>query len=139
MDKEKYINPFSQKSEELSKQFDILYDLGEKKKILDLIHKAKILLKYEENLSKVKINYSIGTAYGDLISMVSEEEREEIQNHQIYYLRESISYLETDEVNLPQYVPYIAGLKLNLYTNYGNSLDHIGRKIASIEQYQRVL
>lgn len=139
MDKKQYINPFSQKSEELSKQFDILYDLGDKNKIFDLIDKAKALLVDEENVSKAKINYSIGTAYGNLISMVSDEERGKIQNHQIYYLRESISYLELGEVNLPEYVPYIAGLKMNLYTNYGNALDHIGRKIASIEQYKRAL
>lgn len=139
MERLEYINPFSKKARELSREFDACYEIKDKQQLLDMIEKAKLYLKDENIASRAQICYSIGTTYGDLLSMISLDEREEFQNNQIYYLRESIYYIESDEINIPEYVPYVNGFKLNLYTNYANALENIGRKIAAIEQYKKVL
>lgn len=135
----KYIDPFSEKVRELSKKFDSYTELEDKEKIIGLIEEAKQLLKDVGIADKASICYSLGTAYGNLIEFDSSNEKEDIQNHQIYYLRESINYIESDEMQKAEYKPYVNGLKLNLYTNYGNALDRIGRKIAAIEQYRKTL
>lgn len=135
----KYIDPFSEKVREISKKFDIYTGLKDKERIIGLIEEAKQLLNHAETADKASICYSLGTAYGDLIEFDLSNEKEDIQNNQIFYLRESINYIESEEMQKAEYKPYVNGFKLNLYTNYGNALDRIGRKIAAIEQYRKVL
>ena len=137
--KGQFVDPFSEVAKSFAKNFDVAY-LAKNLTLLDtLISDAKRSVVKEDIASQAQIYYSIGTTYGDLASLVPERSNEETRNHQIYYLRKSISLIESDGLNKPEYLPYVTGLKLNLYTNYANAIDHIGRKIAVIEQYLKVL
>jgi hypothetical protein len=137
--KNPYMNPFPEITEIFANRFDAALDASDKVLTVKLIEEAKQVVSTADFATQTRMYYSIGTAYGDLANMVSVDEREEMQNNQLYYLRKCISQIEAKELNQPEYVPYILGIKLNLYTNYGNALDHMGRKIAAIEQYKKVL
>ena len=134
-----YIDPFSEKTKELSLRFDNALDMGDISLIEKVIEDAKFALPTEDFASQARIYYSLGTAYGDISYISSNDKKEEFLSRQIYYLRKSISVVESKELEKREYEPYLMGLKLNLYTNYANALDHIGRKIAAIEQYKKVL
>lgn len=134
-----FVDPFSKVAKSFAENFDAAF-ITKNLTVLDtLISDAKHAIAEENIASQAQIYYSIGTTYGDLESLAPERSSEETKNNQIYYLRKSISLIELDELCKPEYLPYVTGLKLNLYTNYANALDHIGRKIAAIEQYKKVL
>ena len=99
----KYIDPFSEKVREISKKFDIYTGLKDKERIIGLIEEAKQLLNHAETADKASICYSLGTAYGDLIEFDLSNEKEDIQNNQIFYLRESINYIESEEMQKAEY------------------------------------
>lgn len=134
----KYIDPFSDKSKRLSQQFDnatINKDIGQ---LYSLIDQAKELAKYEDAASQAQLYYSIGTVYGNIASINPASDGELVKK-QLYYFRKSITLTQVKELTDSKYLPYVDALKLNLYTNYGNTLDHCGRKIAAIEQYKKAL
>jgi hypothetical protein len=134
----KYIDPFYKKAKELSWQFDDATINKDIDKLHSLIDQAKELVQYEDAASQAQIYYSIGTVYGDIASIDSSS-NDELIKKQLYYFRKSIIHIQFEELNDKKYFPYVNALKINLYTNYGNTLDHCGRKIAAIEQYKKAL
>lgn len=134
----KYIDPFSDKVKKLSQQFDEATINKDIEQLYLLIDHAKELVQYEDIASQAQLYYSIGTVYGDIAS-INTASQDELVKWQLYYFSKSISLIQYNELSDPTYAPYVDALKLNLYTNYGNTLDHCGRKIAAIEQYRKAL
>lgn len=134
----KYIDPFSDKAKRLSQQFDDATINKDIEQLYSLIDQAKELVQYEDTASQAQLYYSIGTVYGD-IAIINPVPNDELVKKQLYYFRKSITLIQFKELADPKYSPYVDALKLNLYTNYGNILDHCGRKIAAIEQYRKAL
>lgn len=134
----KYINPFSEKSQSLSKDFDIATINKDIPQIQKLISSAESLLINEDRASQAQIYYSIGTGYGDILMMKGIYDEDSVKS-QLFYYRKSIELIECEEYNKEEYSPYINVFKSSLYTNYANILDSCGRKIAAIEQYKKAL
>lgn len=133
-----YRNPFSENSEKLAKEFDAAAISNDTELIMEIIEKALNVVKEETTASKSLIFYSIGTAYGDLQGITASVDDKFI-GKQLYYFRKSIKLIEDDELDKPEYLPYILAQKTALYTNYANVLDSCGRKIAAIEQLKKAL
>lgn len=138
MSHKKTVNPFSESSEQLAKEFDEAAMDNNVEKIKRAIQKAKVMLDKESNASKGAILYSLGTAYGDLqrIKYINDET---IIEKQLYYFRKSLKFIENEELDKPQYSPYVITQKLTLYTNYANALDMCGRKIVAISYLKKAL
>lgn len=134
----KYINPFSNQSQLFSKKFDNATDEGDSEKLKLLIDDALNIINKENIASQAQLYYSIGTVYGD-IARIENTNDESCIEKQLFYFRKSLELINSIELSDEKYIPYINGFKLNLYTNYGNTLDHCGRKIAAIEQYQKAI
>lgn len=134
----KYKNPFSDNVQIISAEFDRTTDEGEPEKLKLLIDNALNIIDKEDIASQAQLYYSIGTAYGDIARLESTNDENYIEK-QLFYFRKSIELINSKELSDEKYAPYIEGFKLSLYTNYGNTLDHCGRKISAIEQYQKAL
>lgn len=134
----KYINPFSKQVQLFSSKFDNATDEGDLEKLKLLVDKALNVIDKENNASQAQLYYSIGTMYGDIARLEKSNDESYIEK-QIFYFRRSIELIDSDGLSDERFIPYINGFKLNLYANYGNTLDHCGRKIAAIEQYQKAL
>lgn len=138
MNQNKYINPFSESSEILAKEFDSATISKDINKIESVIEKALSMVESENEASKAAIFYSLGTAYGGLQSTKGTIDEDSIKK-QLYYLRKSIKIIESEELTKPEYEPYILTQKLTLYTNYANVLDLCGRKIMAVEYLKKTL
>lgn len=138
MKTEKYVDPFSESSIELALQFDKATLNKNPSELRKLIDQANTLIPNQNIASQAHLFYSIGTAYGGIAQIESNRDESLLKN-QLYYFRKSILLIEQEEFDKEQYSPYVMGLKLNLYTNFGNTLDHCGRKIAAIGQYKKAL
>lgn len=131
-------NPFNEKIFEFDKELDLAFDEKNHEQMITIINQMKSEIENFNNISKSKIYYSLGTAYGNLPLLDEQFQNEETIEKQLFYFRESINLIELinlEEINNP----YILGFKLNLYTNYANCLENIGRKILAIEYYNKAL
>lgn len=135
---EGYTNPFSEMSLNASKQFDDATLDNDIFELQRLIEEIEPMIPNEDIASQAQLYYSIGTVYGD-IARINSDSDEKLIKKQLYYFRKSIALIEHEELANPKYTPYVNALKMILYTNYGNTLDHCGRKIAAIEQYKKAL
>ena len=138
MNKEEYINPFSEESELYAQKLDdatIAGDTNQIEKILNEIEKA---LPNVADVSRSRLYYSIGTVYSDFAKTKGISDEESLRK-QLYCFRKSIDIIENKEYSKKEYVPYIDGFKLILYTNYANALDMCGRRIEAIAQYKKAL
>lgn len=137
---EKLENPFDTKVLELQKKFDSALDNQSVTELCTTIDEALKLLSSTSlnSISKASLYYSIATTYSDLEMYSKEYQNENNQEKIIFYYRKSLESIEefglTDSSN-----PYYLGFKLDLYTNYANSLDRIGRTIEAIRYYQKAL
>lgn len=134
----KFIDPFSKQANNLTRLFDDATLRKDISQLHRLLNEVKQLIEVEDIASRAKIYYSMGTAYGD-ISTINTLNSEEYMSKQLYYFRKAIELTKLNELANKENTPYIDGLKLNLHTNYGNALDHCGRKIAAIAQYKKVI
>lgn len=134
----KYINPFSESSENLAKEFDSATISKDADKIESVIEKALSIVETEDEASKATIFYSLGTAYGDLQRIRGTIDEDSIKK-QLYYFRKSIKIIEFEELTKPEFAPYVLTRKLTLYTNYANVLDLCGRKIMAVECLKKAL
>lgn len=134
----KYINPFSSRSQSFSRNFDKATYEEDINKLGYLIDEALNILCNENVASQAQLYYSIGTAYGDICRLQNTNNDECIEK-QLFYFRKSLEIINSVELLDEKYTPYTNGFKLNLYTNYGNTLDHCGRKIAAISQYREAI
>ena len=138
MSRKKTVNPFSESSRQLAKEFDDANMDSDAEKIEKIIHKAVNMLNKENNASKGAIFYSLGTAYGNLQRIKSIND-ESVIKKQLYYFRKSLQFIESERLNKPQYAPYVITQRLTLYTNYANVLDLCGRKIVAISYLKKAL
>ncbi|MDD3334835.1 MAG: LA2681 family HEPN domain-containing protein [Eubacteriales bacterium] len=138
MSSEKYINPFSEMVLKVSMQFDDAILKNDTVELRRIIEEVEPIIPHENIASQAQLYYSIGTAYGDIANITSVSD-EELIKKQLYYFRKSIALMKHEELSNPKYAPYVNALKMNLYTNYGNTFDHCGRKLAAIEQYKKAL
>ena len=132
-------NPIKPSVLELSSKFDVAYkahDIDEIKKLLD--HSLDLRERVND-VSKIQLFYSIGTAYGDLFelddSLVFNVDLD-YTIKQIYYFRQAITISETLKVSHEE-KRFIDPLLCSLYTNYANILDGCGRKQLAIEMYNK--
>lgn len=135
---EKYKNPFNEKVFEFDKLLDLAFDEKKYKKMIDIIQEINLEIENLDDISKSKMFYSLATAYGNLAFLNNKFKNEKNIEKQIFYYRESINLIESINKN-EENNPYILGFKLNLYTNYANCLDSIGRKILAIDYYNKAL
>ena len=134
----KYINPFHEESAQYARLFDEATQNKNANELRKLIDEVLEKIETLDIASQSHLYYSIGTVYGDLAQIERNEDEESIRR-QLFFFRKSIDCLYSDELSKEEYEPYTAGLKLNLHTNLGNTLDRCGRKISAIKQYQRAL
>lgn len=134
-------NPIKPSVLELSSKFDVAYkahDIDEIKKLLD--HSLDLRERVND-VSKIQLFYSIGTAYGDLFelddSLIFNVDLD-YTIKQIYYFRQAITISETLKVSHEE-KRFIDPLLCSLYTNYANILDGCGRKQLAIEMYNKAI
>lgn len=132
------IDPFSEISIDLSYQLDLATINKDVGKLKDLLSEAENYLNLGNIPSQARMYYSLGTATDELAELTNSI-NESSYKKVLYYYRKSLKLIESDECKKEEYKPHIIGLKTNLYTNYANTLDRCGRKIAAIEQYKKVL
>ena len=134
----KFVNPFSQDVRRMSERFDYATINHNFNELEQLLAETEKMLCDENAASQAQLYYSMGTVYSDFAKFkgISTEKSTE---KQLYYFRKSISLIEFNEYFDEKYKPYVLGFKRVLYTNYANTLDHCGRKIAAIEQYKKAL
>ena len=134
----KFVNPFSQDVRRMSERFDYATINHNFNELEQLLAETEKMLCDENAASQAQLYYSMGTVYSDFAKFkgISTEKSTE---KQLYYFRKSISLIEFNEYFNEKYKPYVLGFKRVLYTNYANTLDHCGRKIAAIEQYKKAL
>ncbi|QOX65667.1 hypothetical protein FRZ06_21100 [Anoxybacterium hadale] len=102
MHSKKYIDPFSEKSKNISKQFDDATVNKNVEKLYSLIDQAKELAQTEDIASQAQIYYSIGTVYGDIAS-INQTSDEELIKKQLYYFRKSISLIQLSKLRIPEH------------------------------------
>lgn len=139
MKDKKIVNPFSENSKILANKFDSATIAKNTEELELLINQALEIIENENVASQAQIYYSIGTAYSDIAILTGISNDESLREKQLFYFRKSLSLIESKELEKLEYRPYILGFKFNLYTNYANALKHLGRNIAAIEQYKKVL
>lgn len=139
MDLSNFENPFDSQCEVFSKCFDDAMNNKCWNRVLELISAAEKYVENSGNVFQAPIFYSLGTAYADLSMTCESFKNDTTIEKALFNYRKCLDLLTYSELNKEKYVPYVLGLKLNLLTNYGNLLDHCGRKIAAIICYREVL
>lgn len=138
MNSKKFIDPFDEEVKRIALAFDAAMDEDDSDKQRKLIQYALDVIPNINSASKAHLYYSLGTTYGEIARAQHDNDEESIKK-QLYYFRKSITIINADDLNDPIYSPFVNGLKMNLYTNYGNTLDRCGRKIAAIDYYKKAL
>lgn len=134
-------NPLNQKILKLSVQFDLAYESRDIKEIKRLIDFGKRVENSIDDISKIQLFYSIGTAFGNIFELSEDlffNCDSEYVIQQIYYFRKAISISNRIEI-APENIAFIHPLLCSLYTNYGNLLDACGRKQLAIEMYRKAI
>ncbi len=136
----KKVNPFIE-SQKIASKFDeatLKNDVDELNKLILSVEKD---LDGKDVFFKAQMYYSLATAI-DTVSRLSandSEKRKESIKKQLYYYRESLKIIKTEEFNEPKYMAHTRSLQASLLTNYGNTLHECGRVISAIEQYKNAL
>ena len=136
---DKYINPFSQKTEAIAQEFDKAICNKDADGLKQLVDKALKNITSYDTASQAQIFYCVGTVLSEIYKLQGVSYCEESYEKQIYYYRKSVELINDNELSKEEYLPYIRGFKCNLYTNYANALNQVGRIIAAIEQYSLAL
>ena len=134
----KYTDPFSRATTELTQRFDAATISKDYKTLSKLIDEAIELIETESTASQARLYYSLATTYSDFARFKGVPQDESFKK-QLYYFRKSLELINVEENQKDEYKPYILGFKPMLLTNYANTLDNCGRKIAAIEQYKDAL
>lgn len=134
---EESVNPFSIEVIQIAQEFDDAFEDKDISQIRNLIEKGIAMIPSENTPSQAQLCYSLGTAFDDIARLT--EVDDELVEKQQYFFRKSIALVESRELGNQNQYAYIRLLKLQLYTNFGNTLNRCGRKIAAIEQYRKAL
>lgn len=132
--------PFDDKVLELQAKFDNALDeqnIDELKLTID--EALQVLATMSLNsISNASLFYSIATTYSDLEMYSEDYQNEDTQEKILFYFRKSLDAIhefgKLDNAN-----PYYLGLQLELYTNYANSLNRLGRTVEAIRYYHKAL
>lgn len=134
------ISPIDEKVIELQRKFDEAFDNQNVDILISTIEDAKTILDTTSlnSISIAALYYSIATTYSDLQFFSEKFQNENTQDTIVFYFRKSIDCLnEADKADLDN--SYRQGLKLNLFTNYANTLNRNGRTIEALQYYQKAL
>lgn len=130
-------NPINNIVLELSQDLDLAFDEKNIDKIKSIIKTCKSLENTVDDISKIQLFYSIGTAYGSISELNIDSDFDIKSKYimlQIYYFRKAISTSKIidryTDINV-----FINPLLCSLYTNYANILDDCGRKQLAIQMY----
>lgn len=126
---------------ELASNLDDAYYIRNVNEIKRLIKQGIDLETSIDSISKVRLLYSIGTAYGNLFNLQNNCQYNSDNEYivkQIYYFRKAIS-ISRKAVETAENKIYIYPALCSLYTNYGNILDACGRKQLAIEMYNQAI
>ena len=122
--------------EELTRKFDKYCDNKDIENTYSCINNAKNLLANSQldSIDVVQLNYSIATAYSDIISFsfgkLDYKEIENLQEKALYYYRSAIDIVDAISENTN-------GAYQQLYTNAGNLYSNIGRVIEAIKLFSK--
>ena len=133
-------NPFIE-SQKIASQFDDATLKQNVDKLKELVLSIEKDLDDKDIFFKAQMYYSLATAT-DTVSRLSDndvEKRKDSIKKQLYYYRESLRIIKTEEFNVPKYMAHTRSLQACLLTNYGNTLRECGRVISAIEQYKDAL
>ncbi len=139
MSSTQYKNPFAEQCNRYAALFDKAYDEKNWEKTKSLIDECEKFLQDKATYDYAPIYYSLGTSYTDLAENVPEYDTEDIYEKVLYYYRIAIELLRAKELNNDKFMPYVKGIKLQLFTNYANALSHCQRKLAAIHFYRSSL
>lgn len=121
----------------LSMDFDNAFKNKDIDEIYRLIEIGKNMENTIDDISKIHLLYSIGTAYGDIFELSDNlvfNIDTDCTVQQIYYFRKAIEISNNVDIN-PENNSFIHPLLCSLYTNYANLLDACGRKQLAIKMY----
>ena len=127
----KKVNPFIE-SQKIASKFDeatLKNDVDELNKLILSVEKD---LDGKDVFFKAQMYYSLATAI-DTVSRLSandSEKRKESIKKQLYYYRESLKIIKTEEFNEPKYMAHTRSLQASLLTNYGNTLHECVRVLS---------
>lgn len=130
-------NPINHSVLKLSMDFDNAFKDKNIEEIHRLIEFGKNMENTIDDISKIHLFYSIGTAYGDIFelsdNLVFNIDTDCIVQ-QIYYFRKAIEISNNIDIN-PENNRFVYPSLCSLYTNYANLLDACGRKQLAIKMY----
>ena len=147
----KITNPFPDVCAEYALQFDKASDDGDVELVRELLDEVEVFLKNHTDAVYAPLYYYLGTSYGNLrthgysisgateASILSSNEIDTSLEREVYYFRQCLELLDTVELLKEEFKPYITGLRLQVYTNYANTLEDCGRKAAAMKYYRSAL
>lgn len=141
-----YTSPFAPICNVIAKKFDDADIAGDRDQTETLIEEAKCVI--QGIPAYAPLYYSIGTsltilrdeaiATSQAVNPYTDPTVVKIHSEALWYFRhaeELLNQIEEKEQNRP----YINGVKLILYVNYGNALDVCGRKCSAISYFSKAL
>jgi len=117
--------------------FDNAFKHKNIEEIYRLIEFGKNMENTIDDISKIQLFYSIGTAYADIFELSDNlvfNIDTDFTVQQIYYLRKAIEISNNVDIN-SENSRFVFPLLCSLYTNYANLLDACGRKQLAIKMY----
>lgn len=147
----KFTNPFPDICAGYALQFDMASDNSDIELVRKLLGEVEEFLKNHSDAVYAPLYYCLGTSYGNLrahgyplsgtteATILSSDEIDTSLEREIYYFRHCLELLDGDKLSKEEFKPYIIGLRLQLYTNYANTLEDCGRKAAAMKYYRNVL
>ena len=130
-------NPINHSVLKLSMDFDNAFKHKNIKEIHRLIEFGKNMENTIDDISKIQLFYSIGTAYADIFELSDNlvfNIDTDFTVQQIYYFRKAIEISNKVDIN-SENSRFVFPLLCSLYTNYANLLDACGRKQLAIKMY----
>lgn len=130
-------NPINHSVLKLSMDFDNAFKHKNIEEIYRLIEFGKNMENTIDDISKIQLFYSIGTAYADIFELSDNlvfNIDTDFTVQQIYYLRKAIEISNNVDIN-SENSRFVFPLLCSLYTNYANLLDACGRKQLAIKMY----
>lgn len=144
-----FINPFPKLCEEYAQRFDVASDNNNVRAVRELLSESEEFLKNHTDVIYAPLYYYMGTSYGNLRTHgysiesndaeLSLEKADASLERELYCFRHCMELLDDTELLKEEFGPYITGLKLQLYTNYANTLRDCGRNVAAMKFYRKVL
>ena len=141
-------SPFAPICNELAAEFDTAEDTNNIEMTKELLDKAKKILADHDSPEYAPLFYVVGTSStierNDLLhnstddNPYMDEKVLESQKNVIWYFRHAEELLNKIEEN-EETKPYLTGIRMILYVNFGNALDFCERKCSAMDYYSKAL